>query len=125
MTVANVCHLNPGLGQTHFVTSGGMAAAYWTYDTGAVRLLTYSDDGDTAVDAAGAFGSDGTLSSVARCDWSVWVAVPPQAQTGSSTSIAGAVDFIWSAGRYIDPITPDGAGCAGAWGIDGGTCYPG
>lgn len=124
-TVANVCHLDPGLGQAHFVTVGGMATAYWTYDTGAVRMLTYSDDGDTAVDAAGALSPDGTVTYVARCDWSVWVSAPPLAQTGSSTSITGLVDFIWSAGHYFDPITPDGPGCAGAGGIYGGSCYPG
>jgi hypothetical protein len=86
LTVHNVCQLNRGLGAIHYTTIENEPVAYWDNNhDGIVDFLAYSDDGDTAVDAAGIANSSGGVADVALCTQRSWTPAA-NLETGTSGS---------------------------------------
>jgi hypothetical protein len=85
VTVANVCSINPGLGQVHFQTGAenlqaggpGWPVAYWLNSKGELIFLAAATEGGTAVTVAMVPVAPGssTLAYIARCEWSNWLTV--------------------------------------------------
>jgi hypothetical protein len=128
LTVANVCALNPGLGPVTKGASNGIPYAYWTNAAGAIDILTYSNNGDAAVDVAAVIDGN-RITYIAYCTQSTWTDVAAlEQQARADPTAPGAqqalldLDNDASAIGAINPITPDGPGCAGASAIAGGLC---
>ena len=128
-TVANVCSFNPGLGPVHTGVSNGMPWAAWLDGSGAIDLLAWSTNGDNAVDDAAVIQNN-QIAYIASCNQTRWLNVAViEAQKAASLSTPASqaaleeLDNVASEIGALNPVTPDGPGCAGPFAIDGGTCY--
>jgi hypothetical protein len=128
LTVANVCALNPGLGAVTTGNSNGTPYAYWTNAAGAIDIIAYSNNGDAAVDVAAVIDGN-QVTYIAYCTQANWTNVAAvEQQAHADPTAPGAqqalldLDNDAAAIGAINPITPDGPGCAGASAINGGLC---
>jgi hypothetical protein len=97
ITVANVCSLNPALGQVHKKVFNGYPTAYWT-DGSQLSMLAFSVDGNSSVDIAVIPNAQGGIAYFARCSWAKWLTVAQyeqaMAQQGVSNAQASSFSYL-------------------------------